>query len=147
MALTFDGPNSLIILGSGTTALNVVDLYSRWKDWAALSDNAKYLPAFAPVGGEPINVTDGTSIPLYAFLDNGWRVRPQEASHVLNVSGGVLLVAGGGDPFVATLGSYVVRINYQQPVQAIAVSTGGGGGPTDLTGVERLLKAILANTA
>jgi hypothetical protein len=62
------------------------------------------------------------------FLTNGWRIRPQEANHTLNVNDGVLVVAGGGDPFVNTLGGYVVRINYSQPVQAITVSTGGGSG-------------------
>lgn len=127
MAITFDGPAKLAVLSAGTTQLNVADLYSRWKDWVALG-NAQYLEMFRPVGGDPIDLAAGTSIPLYAFLANGWRVRPQEADHTLAVSGGVLLVDGGGDPFVDTLGSFVVRVNYQQPVQAITVATGGGGG-------------------
>lgn len=130
MSISFDGATKLITLSSGTVALDVVDLYSRWKDWVATSDNAKWLEAFAPVGGDDIDLSAGTSVPLYAFLRNGWRVKPQEANHTLNVSGGVLLVEGGGDPFVNTTGSFVVRINYQQPVQAITVATGGGGGPT-----------------
>ena len=45
----------------------------------------------------------------------------------------MLVVDGGGDPFVNTTGSYVVRINYQQPVQAIAFSTGGASGPSAAT--------------
>lgn len=130
MAITFDGPNKLLILSSGTTELNVPDAYSRWKDWVLLSDNSKYAQAFAPVGGDPIDAGAGSSIPFYDFLVNGWRVRPQEANHTLTVTGGVLLVDGGGDPFVNTVGAYVVRINYQQPVQAITVATGGGGGLT-----------------
>lgn len=126
--ITFDAANKLMILSSGTTSLDVKDLYSRWKDWVLLSDNSKHPPAFSSVGGDTIDSGAGTSIPLYAFLINGWRLRPQEANHTLNVSGGVLLVDGGGDPFVNTTGSYVVRINYSQPVQAITVSTGGGSG-------------------
>jgi hypothetical protein len=145
VAITFDGPNKLAILSSGTTTLDVIDLYSRWKDWSRTSDNSKYLPAFAPVGGDPIDASAGTSIPLFAFLANGWRVRPQEASHTLNVTGGVLLVEGGGDPFVNTLGSFVVRVNYSQPVQAITVATGGGGG-TDPQ-VLRLLKTLVGRGA
>lgn len=129
--ITFDGPNKIIELSSGTTALGVIDLYSRWKDWIAVG-NAQYLPAFSPVGGEPIDAIAGTSIPLYAFLTNGWRIKPQEANHTLAVVGGVLLVDGGGDPFVNPTGSFVVRINYQQPVQAITVSTGGGSSPEDV---------------
>ena len=128
MAATFDGPNKLIILTTGTTEYDVKDIYSRWKDWVLLSDNSKFTEAFASVGGDPIDPIAGTFIPAYTFLLNGWRVRPQEASHTLSVVNGILLVDGGGDPFVNTLGSFVVRINYQQPVQAITVATGGGGG-------------------
>jgi hypothetical protein len=130
MAITFDGTAKTMTLSAGTTQLNVLDLYSRWKDWVA-AGNAWAQQAFAPVGGDPIDVAAGTSIPLYAFLINGWRVRPQEADHTLAVTGGVLLVDGGGDPFLDTTGDFVVRINYQQPVQAIVVGgIGGSGGLT-----------------
>lgn len=129
MAYTFDGPNKRIII-SAQTSMGVRDVYSRWAEWFATGDNAKYLPAFDIVGGQTIDASAGTSVPIYAYLTNGWRVRPQESSHTLNVFDGVLLVDGGGDPFVNTLGSFVVRVNYQQPVQAITVATGGGGGPT-----------------
>lgn len=128
MPISFDGPTKRIILSSGTTSLGVRDVWSRWVDWVLTSDNSKYLPAFSQVGGNDIDTVAGTKIPVYAFLLNGWRVSPQEANHTLNVSDGVLLVDGGGDPFVNTAGSFVVRINYQQPVQAISFDSGGGGG-------------------
>jgi hypothetical protein len=127
MAIAFNGAAKLITLSSGTTSLDVIDLYSEWKRWVAIG-NANFLPAFAPVGGDPIDATAGTAIPLYAFLINGWKIRPQEANHTLSVFGGVLVVEGGGDPFVNTIGEFTVRISYQQPVQAIAISTTGGGG-------------------
>jgi hypothetical protein len=94
------------------------------------SDNSKYLPAFINVGGDDIDSSAGTKIPIYAFLMNGWKIKPQEANHTLSINDGILLVNGGGDPFNETAGAYVVRINYQQPVQAISFSTGGGGGAT-----------------
>lgn len=125
--LTFDGPNKRVIISDDET-LSVRNLWSRWVDWFLTSDNSKFLPAMAQLGGNDIDTTAGTKIPIYAFLLNGWRVRPKEGSHTLSVVDGILLVDGGGDPFVNTLGSYVVRINYQQPVQAISFSTGGGGG-------------------
>jgi len=50
------------------------------------------------------------------FLENGWRIKPQKANHTLNVIDGIILVNNGGDPFKNTIGSYIVRINYQQPV-------------------------------
>jgi hypothetical protein len=130
MAVIIDGANRLFILTPGTTNINVKDVYSRWKDWV-LSGEANWLPAFSEsVGGNPIDPGAGTSIPAYLFLINGWRFRPHEADHTLSVTGGVLLVEGGGDPFLDTLGDFTVRINYQQPVQAITVSTGGSAAIT-----------------
>lgn len=129
--MIIDGPSKLFIFeASDGNSISVQNVYSRWKDWVLLGDNSKWPQAFLGVGGEDIDVLAGTKIPLYAFLANGWRWRPREATHTLNVTTGVLLVEGGGDPFVNTLGAFVVRINYQQPVQAITVATGGGGGAT-----------------
>lgn len=127
MALTFDGPTKRISISSATT-LSVRDLWSRAVDWWLTGDNSKYEFPMTQVGGDDIDTAAGTKIPIYAFLRAGWRIKPQESSHTLNVTDGVLLVDGGGDPFVATNGSFVVRVNYQQPVQAISFSTGGGGG-------------------
>lgn len=112
--------------------MSVRDVWSRWVDWYLTGDNSKYLPTFAQVGGNDIDAGAGTKIPIYGFLLNGWRIKPQENNHTLVVGDGVLLVEGGGDPFVNTAGSFVVRINYQQPVQAISFSStgGGGSGPT-----------------
>jgi hypothetical protein len=128
MAFTFDGNTKVISLSSGTVSISVRDLWSRWVDWWLTSDNSKYLLAFAQVGGNDIDISAGTKIPIYAFLQNGWKLKPQEANHTLNVTDGILLVDGGGDPFINTTGSYVVRVNYQQPVQAISFSSGGAGG-------------------
>lgn len=124
MSLSFDGSSKVITLSAGTTALGVRDLWSRWVDWMATSDNGKYLPAMSLLGGDDIDLVAGTKVPAYVFLLNGWKIKPQEANHTLNVSDGILLVSGGGDPFVNTTGSYNVRILYQQPVQAISFATG-----------------------
>ena len=128
MAISFDGSNKIITLSTGTTQLGVRDLWSRWLDWIATSDNSKYPAAFDFVGGNDIDVTAGTTVPIYLFMKNGWRIRPQEANHTLKVFDGILLEESGNDPFINTIGSFVVRINYSQPVQAITVSTGGGSG-------------------
>jgi hypothetical protein len=128
MGYSIDGPTKIISLTLGTTSFSVRDIWSRWTDWYLTSDNSKYLPAFVNVGGDDIDLSEGTSIPIYAFLLNGWRIKPQEANHTLKVNDGIIVVDGGGDPFVNTTGSFIVRINYQQPVQAITVSTSGGSG-------------------
>lgn len=134
MAITFNAATKIASLSAGTTSLSVRDLWSRWVDWWLTSSNSGIAPvAMAQVGGDDIDAGAGTKIPIYVFLQNGWRVRPQEANHTLNVTDGILLVDGGGDPFVNTVGSFVVRINYQQPVQAISFTADGGGG-TPATG-------------
>lgn len=146
MSLSFDGPNKLVVLGSGTVDLGVRDLWSRWVDWLAEDDNSKYLPAMRTVGGDEIDAAAGTRIPLYTYLLNGWRIRPQEASHTLDVLDGILLVDGGGDPFVNPTGSFVVRVRYQQPVQAIAFDSGGGGGSTPAAIAAAVVAALQATT-
>lgn len=128
MAISFDGPTKVISLSSGTTTLSVRDLWSRWIDWLLTNDNSKYPQAMDNVGGDDLG--GGNFIPIYVFLLNGWRIKPQEASHTLNVNDGILLVDGGGDPFVNPDGDFVVRINYQQPVSAISFSSEGNTGPT-----------------
>ncbi|NJK44520.1 MAG: hypothetical protein HC933_09720 [Pleurocapsa sp. SU_196_0] len=142
------GASRTITLTSGTLELDVRDAYSRWKDWVGLGDNSKWPVAFQAIGGETIDPNAGTTVPAFAFLVNGWRIRPQEADHTLAVSGGVLLVDGGGDPFLNTIGDFVVRVNYQQPVQAITVASSGGGGgltPTQDARLSRVLALLEAD--
>lgn len=129
--ITFNPSLFTIELSLGTLSLDVKDLYSRWKDWVMIGDNSKYPPALQAVGGDPIDLTAGTYVPAYVYLMNGWTIVPQAANHTLNVSGGVLLREGGGDPF-ASVSGFTVRVNYSQPVQAITVATGGGGGTVDV---------------
>ncbi len=132
MIYTFDGVNKLITLGVGTI-LSVTDLWSRTVDWWLTSDNSKFIFPFSQVGGDVIDVSSGVSIPFYMFLKSGWKIKPAEAHYTLSVRDAVLLVDGGGDPFINTVGNFTVRINYQQPVQVITVSTGGSGSsPEDI---------------
>lgn len=122
---TFNGSTHKIVMDAGSTEYNVVGTYTAFVDWSMLSDNLKYDFAFNVAGGNDINVVAGTSIPKYTFLINGWSAAPDEASHTLTVTQGILLVSGGGNPFDNTVGKYTVQISYQQPVQAITVATSG----------------------
>lgn len=123
MPITFDGTNKRIILD--TTSVTAAEIWSRWVDWHGISDNAKWALAFRQVGGDSLG--GGLFIPPYFFLLNGWRVRPMESNHNLNITGN-LFVDGGGVPVVATLGTFQVNVNYTVPVQAQGIATGGGGG-------------------
>ena len=125
MPITFDPAARRIVLDTANTTAST--LWSRWADWAATGDNAKWLPAFRQVGGDDLG--GGLSIPPYLFLLNGWRVRPMESSHLLVITGN-LFVDGGGVPVVATLGTYQVSVQYTVPVQAQGISTSGAAGPS-----------------
>ena len=125
MPITFDAAAKRIILD--TASVTATELYSRWVDWAATSDNVKYGMVFRQVGSDDLG--GGLSIPPYFFLQDGWRVRPMEASHNLTITGN-LFVEGGGVPVVPTLGTYQVNVNYTVPVQAQGISTSGSTGPT-----------------
>jgi len=89
-------------------------------------------------------------VPIYIFLQNGWRVRPMEANHALIITGN-LFVAEGGSPLVNTLGSYNVIAQYTVPVQAQAFASGGSGGLTTdqsdkldtIAGLTGLIPALL----
>lgn len=124
MAVTFDGPNKLMILSTGTTAVNVAqDLYTPWMDWlAADTSRARFLPAFSVSGGNPTigSEYEGTTF----FVLNGWRIRPQEADHYLKVTGNIV---GEGDAEIIapTLGGYTVTVTlrFSSLVQGIATGS------------------------
>lgn len=125
MAITFDPASKRIILDSASVTAQ--EIYSRWCDWAAASDNVKYGIVIRQVGSDDLG--SGLSIPPYFFLQNGWRVRPMEANHSLTITGN-LFVEGGGVPVVQTLGTFQVNVNYTVPVQAQGVATSGSSGPS-----------------
>lgn len=139
--ITFNGTTKRIICDAGTTSISVPGIYSMWVDWALTDDNLQYLAAFSELGGNTIDSGAGTKVPVYGFLINGWRISPDEANHTLAVTGGIILVDGGGDPFVDTVGDYTVRINYQQPVQAIVVSVSTGSGLSEAQNTQ-LMKTL-----
>lgn len=145
MAISFDGASKLMSLSLGTTSLDVREMWSDWVDWFLTGDNSKYSMAMANLGGDDINPVEGTTVPIYVFLLNDWKIRPQEADHTLSVVNGILLVSGGGDPFVNPVGEFVIRINYQQPVQAISYSAEGGAGVDAEVIAAAVMNAIMAN--
>ena len=118
--ITFDAINKRIILDS--TSITAEEIFSRWEDWALLSDNAKYGAVMTHVGGDDLG--GGLFIPNYIFLQNGWRVRPMESSHNLTITGN-LFVEGGARTAAAFLQAGLVDriLLYRAPIVI------GGGMP------------------
>jgi hypothetical protein len=123
---TINFGSKLQILLAGTT-FSIPQLYSEWKDEILLTSNAQYDFAYEPVGGQ--NVGGVKQIPKYVFQANGWKLRPFEASNQIALGDGII-VPETGSPFVNTVGAFNVNVEYDAPVQAIAVSTGGTIAPT-----------------
>ena len=124
--MTFDGANKRIILTNSNVSAS--EIWSRYIDWLGTdSNNARWGLAMTQIGGDDLG--GGLFVPIYIFLQNGWRVRPMEASHALTITGN-LFVAEGGSPLVNTLGSYNVIAQYTVPVQAQAFASSGGSGLT-----------------
>jgi hypothetical protein len=115
MALSFDGPNKLILL-DGALTVSIRAIVSRWTDWAATSDNSKFLPAFTTIADPP-------TVPLYATLINGWLVRPLGGAYILTLNDGFLYRDGGGDPFAPVAAGAEPRIRWENPVIAVGFST------------------------
>jgi len=122
MGYQFDGPNKIIQATIGTVLIEVADLYSRWKDWLATDDNAKYLPALSVVGGDPI---PSGYLGSTFFLENGWKIRPDAVSHTLTVSGN-LFTRDGSAPVIAASGSYnvLVVMTVSNLIDTLAVGSG-----------------------
>ena len=135
--MTFDGLNKRVILNS--TSVTASEIWSRYMDWLATdSNNAKWGLAMTQIGGDDLG--SGLFVPIYVFLQNGWRVRPMESSHQLMITGN-LFVAEGGSPLVNTLGNYNVIAQYTVPVQAQAMATSGGSGGLTSEQATQLMKA------
>jgi len=116
MAITFDPVNKII--GLDVFTVSASQIWSRWIDWVASVDNGKYLPAFSQIGGV-------APIALYLYLENGWRVRPVEASGTTKITG-ELLVQGGGDPVVPTVGNWDALVILEAPFAVQSINIGSG---------------------
>ena len=86
-AATFDGPNLIIKLPSIDDYDVEKDLYSRWKDWVAQSDNAKYPKAFDTTGGDDVGSNQQIAPYFFCRNDNGWRVQMPDDNGEIVLSG------------------------------------------------------------
>ena len=123
---SFDGLNKLITLDFGIAEFEVQDMYSAWKEWVHISDNAKWLGAFISIGGESIG--GGQSISPYFQLINNWKIRTYEANHLLTVIGN-LITEDDSNPFLPTLGNFNVSV--RSVVTSNSLTTGAGANPLD----------------
>ena len=99
-----------------------IDLYSDGKeDWKTDATLTKFRFPIRAVGGNPLpgNKKLGSTF----FLLYGWKIRPYEASHTLNVNGN-LYSEDGSSPYVSTVGVFNVAI--VSSVSTLVVDGGSG---------------------
>lgn len=128
-SVIFDGPNKLIIAVSGTTVLRVKeDLYSDWKEWIVdTGSNARYLPAFDVIGGQPIG--GGEFAGSNYFLINGWKLRPDERTHQLTVDGNIFTDDQTRITSPVT-GAFTVEVQIRNSALPTAIETSSDGALT-----------------
>ncbi len=120
--VNFDGANKKIILTTTGTYDTEIDLYSEWKEWVILSDNAKFLPAFDTTGGDDIGL--GQEIAPYFFLrtDLGWKIQAPEADGDIIVQGNLFPRVSGQSLFLPPVGNYTVLITQNLSAKAVVVN-------------------------
>lgn len=123
MPISFDGPNKVIVLASGATEVNVSEIYSRWKDWVQTSDNAKFLPAFREVGGDPLGGGTFAAINIFIRNDLGWRVRPPEENINITLIGNIFPEDPNTVWRCSPLGTFQTSINTTNSVGLIVSSS------------------------
>jgi hypothetical protein len=111
------------ISASGDNSLDIVEIYSEWKDWL-LADplNQRYPPAFSVVGGEP--KTEIESLDTTYFLLNNWKIRPSEEDHMLVLNGNLYTAPSGASMIVPTLGAYTVLATIERSSIVTLIDSG-----------------------
>lgn len=73
--VTFNGTARTITINLGITDVAVKsDIYSGWKNFVTVDDNAKFTQAMRSTGGDPL--PGARFIGEYFFLLNGWKLKP-----------------------------------------------------------------------
>lgn len=118
----FDGENKLIYVNPLINAIDVKeDVYSNWKEWTQVRDNAKFPPAIRVTGGDPIAGTTSFTGDTY-FLVNGWRFI---IDHSVAIDG-VIYSDDFPSPFVQTAGTQIVTNKVSSLVQTVTTESIGG---------------------
>jgi hypothetical protein len=118
----FDGENKLIYVNPDDSEISVKqDVYSAWKEWVSVRDNAKFLPAIRVTGGDPIAGTTSFTGDTY-FLINGWRFL---IDHSLNIDG-VIYSDNFPSPFIQQAGTQIVTNKVSSLVQTVTTESIAG---------------------
>lgn len=132
--MIFDGASKLIILEAADgDAIDVIDIYSRWKDWV-LAGHAQYTSAMSSLGGDP--TITGQFLGRTFFMENGWKIRPRSEDHELQLAGN-LFSRDGLNPIIAAVGTHQVLVTVVR--SNLVDLLGGGASPDEVWSHQRAL--------
>lgn len=114
-SFTIDATNRIIILDqvapvSGVVTLDVAtDLYSECKgSWKDTTNQGGLIFPFVAVGGQPYGGDRYKGTDYFLLNNLGWRIRPYEGDHELQIIGNLRPWDTNYPVFVPTLGNYTV---------------------------------------
>tara|TARA_B100000768_G_scaffold98553_1_gene91910 strand:+ start:113 stop:544 length:432 start_codon:yes stop_codon:yes gene_type:complete len=139
---TFDGPSLTIQLPSVEPYDAQRDLYSAWKQWAGLSDNLKYLPAFDTTGGDVIS--EGQTIAPYFFCRNdlGWRIKMPDDDGEIVLAGNIFARDSNETLFQQSPG-YDAFLRLEVSSRAVVIESGVSGLTPAESALLKLIPALL----
>jgi len=124
---TFDGGTMLVLLPSEQSEVDVKgQIYGAWKRWAKTGTNARFLPAFESIGGDPTTAAGKVSPFFFLRNDLGWRIRCAEEDIEVTLVGNLY----GRDPalpiMVPTLGDFTVLMTLERDASSVVQTLGSG---------------------
>lgn len=141
--VAFDGVTKLVIVKNGITSIDFQrDVYSTWKEWkfeiTASSPNSKFFQAIRTTGGDP-TIGSGAIAPYFFFV-NGWRMRPFEGNHTLDIVGNVAVDESSDGYIIPTIGSSTVLVNtiFSNNAAVLTVQVGSGLSSDEQTKLDEL---------
>lgn len=123
MSIAFNGAASLIIL-SGATTFNALDIYTAAKAWDAANANLGYLCPMSAIGMTPLG--SGAYTDAVVSLQFGWKLQPSGYASGTQITViGTLVTSDGSSRTVAPVVGSAVTWLFQVSTAATVVETGG----------------------
>lgn len=143
-----DTANKLIYLAVGVRSYHpVTDIYHEVRELRRTNDALRWFQVPVTAAGN-VPKGGGKATPRYALFHHGWRVVPEDTSHILEITGEQLTAEGGAGPECMDLtplsATSKVIIQYEPPAAEVIEVGGGGSYPTAADIADAVWDEILA---
>ena len=139
----FDGINKFITLPDIGEFDAQVNLYSAWKEWVQLGDNAKFLPAFDTTGGDQVGADQEIAPYFFCRNDLGWRIKMPSANGEIVLAGNLFPRDPNQSLFLATAG-FDAFLRLEVSTRAVVITADGQDYTAQLNKIEKPTQLITA---